>query len=49
MVQRLGIEFARWILGKHWPYYQIGFHNLVNFPERSSDQLIKAQALSTLY
>jgi hypothetical protein len=49
MVQRLGIKFARWILGKHWLYYQIGFHNLVDFQQRRSDQLIKAQALSTLY
>jgi hypothetical protein len=43
MVQRLRIKLARWILGKHCPCYQMGYHNMVDFQQRSADQLEKAQ------
>jgi hypothetical protein len=43
MIQKLRIKLARWILGKHCPCYQMGYHNMVDFQQRSADQLAKAQ------
>jgi hypothetical protein len=43
MIQKLRIKLARWILGKHRPCYQMGYHNMVDFQQRSADQLVKAQ------
>jgi hypothetical protein len=48
MIQKLRIKLARWILGKHCPCYQMGYHSMVDFQQRSADQLEKAkQAQST--
>jgi hypothetical protein len=44
MVQKLRIKLARWILGKHCACYQMGHHNMVDFQQRSAEQLAKAQA-----
>jgi hypothetical protein len=30
MMQQLRIKLARWILGKHCPCYQMGYHTMVN-------------------
>ena len=43
MIQKLRIKLARWILGQHCPCYQMGYHNMVDFQQRSADQLVKAQ------
>ena len=43
MVEKFHIKLARWILGKHFPCYQMGYHNMVDFQQRSEDQLAKAQ------
>jgi len=43
MVQKLRIKLARWILGKHCPCYQMGYHTMVDFQQRSADQLEKAK------
>jgi hypothetical protein len=43
MLQKMRIQLARWILGKHCPFYQMGYHNMVDFQQRSADQLAKAQ------
>ncbi|MBU3548758.1 MULTISPECIES: hypothetical protein [unclassified Polynucleobacter] len=46
MVQKLRIKLARWILGKHCPCYQMGYHSMVDFQQRSADQLAKSQERS---
>jgi hypothetical protein len=43
MMQKLRVKLARWILGKHCPCYQMGYHSLVDFQQRSADQLEKAK------
>ncbi|MBU3584271.1 hypothetical protein ICN41_09750 [Polynucleobacter sp. 15G-AUS-farblos] len=43
MIQTLRIKLARWILGKHCPCYQMGYHSMVDFQQRSADQLAQAQ------
>lgn len=43
MIQEMRIKLARWILGKHCPCYQMGYHNLVDFQQKSADRLSKAQ------
>lgn len=50
MMQKLRVKLARWILGKHCPCYQMGYHPMVDFQQRSADQLekaIKAKAANT--
>ena len=47
MIQTLRIKLARWILGKHCPCYQMGYHTMVDFQQRSADQLAKAQERKT--
>ena len=42
MMQKLRVKLARWILGKHCPCYQMGYHSMVDFQQRSADQLEKA-------
>ena len=37
MIQRLRIKLARWILGKHCACYRMGYHNLVDFEQRSRE------------
>lgn len=39
MIQKFRIKLARWILGKHCPCYQMGYHSMVDFQQRSADQL----------
>ena len=46
MIQKLRIKLARWILGKHCPCYQMGYHTMVDFQQRSADQLAKSQERS---
>ena len=43
MIQKLRVKLARWILGKYCPCYQMGYHNMVDFQQRSAGQLAKAQ------
>jgi len=43
MIQKLRVKLARWILGKHCPCYQMGYHTMVDFQQRSADQLEKAR------
>jgi len=43
MIQRLRIKLARWILGKHCACYQMGYHPLVDFQQRSADAQAKSQ------
>lgn len=43
MMQKLRVKLARWILGKHCPCYQMGYHTMVDFQQRSADQLEKAK------
>ena len=38
MIQMFRVKLARWILGKHCPCYQMGYHTLVDFQQRSADQ-----------
>jgi hypothetical protein len=44
MIQKLRIRLARWILGNHCACYRMGYHNLVNWPERSNDAVAKQKA-----
>jgi hypothetical protein len=44
MIQRLRVKLARWILGKHCPCYQMGYHNMVDFQQRSADAIAKHKA-----
>jgi len=41
MIQRLRIKLARWILGNYCPCYQVGYHTMVDFQQRSADALAK--------
>lgn len=43
MIQKMRIKLARWILGKHCPCYQMGYHNLVDFQKKSADRLSSAK------
>jgi hypothetical protein len=43
MMQKLRVKLARWIPGKHCPCYQMGYHTMVDFQQRSADQLEKAK------
>ncbi len=44
MIQKLRIKLARWILGNHCACYRMGYHNLVDFQQRSKDAIVKEQA-----
>ena len=44
MIQKLRIKLARWILGQHCPCYQMGYHNMVDFQQRTADAMAKHQA-----
>jgi hypothetical protein len=44
MIQRLRIRLARWILGKHCPCYQMGYHTMVDFQQRSADAIARHKA-----
>jgi hypothetical protein len=48
MIQKLRVKLARWILGKHCPCYQMGYHTMVDFQQRSADQLEKAKQAQTV-
>ena len=39
MIQQLRIKLARWILGKHCDCYQVGYHTMVDFRERSCERM----------
>lgn len=41
MIQKLRIKLARWILGNHCACYKMGYHNLVDFQQRSADAIKK--------
>jgi len=41
MIEKLRIRLARWILGEHCPCYRMGYHNMVDFQQRSADELAK--------
>jgi len=43
MIQRLRIRLARWILGTHCPCYRMGYHNMVDFEQRSRDAVNKSK------
>ena len=44
MIQNLRIRLARWILGEHCPCYRMGYHNLVDFEQRSREAKARHQA-----
>jgi len=46
MIQKLRIKLARLILGRYCPCYQMGYHTMVDFEQRSADQLAKSQERS---
>jgi hypothetical protein len=48
MMQKLRVKIARWILGKHCPCYQMGYHTMVDFQQRSADQLEKAKQVKSV-
>lgn len=39
MIKRFRIWLARKILGTHCPCYQMGYHTMVDFQQRSADAL----------
>lgn len=41
MIQSLRLKLARWILGEHCACYRMGYHNMVDFQQRSADALAK--------
>jgi hypothetical protein len=43
MIKKLRIKLARWILGNHCPCYQMGYHSMVDFQQRSADAMAKHQ------
>ena len=43
MIQKLRIKLARWILGNHCACYKMGYHNLVDFNQRSAEAIAKRQ------
>ena len=47
MIQRLRIRLARWILGKHCPCYQMGYHTMVDYQQRSADAIAKHKERKT--
>lgn len=48
MMQKLRVKLARWILGKHCPCYQMGYHTMVDFQQRSADQLERAKQAKSI-
>lgn len=47
MMQKIRLKLARWILGKHCACYQMGYHSMVDFQQRSADQLEKDEKART--
>lgn len=45
MIEQLRIRLARWILGKHCPCYRMGYHNMVDFTQRSKDAKAKQESI----
>jgi hypothetical protein len=43
MIKKLRIKLARWILGNYCPCYQMGYHNMIDFQQRSADAMAKHQ------
>ncbi|CAM3729003.1 hypothetical protein POPA111323_05450 [Polynucleobacter paneuropaeus] len=43
MIKAIRIKLARWILGHHCPCYQMGYHSMVDFQQRSADKLKESQ------
>jgi hypothetical protein len=44
MIQKLRIKLARWILGNHCACYRMGYHNMVDFQQRTADAIAKHKA-----
>jgi len=44
MIQQLRIKLSRWILGKHCACYQMGYHTMVDFRERSCQRMSSQDA-----
>jgi hypothetical protein len=44
MIKKFRIWLARKILGEHCPCYRMGYHNLVDFEQRSLEAKAKHQA-----
>jgi hypothetical protein len=44
MIQKLRIKLARWILGNHCACYRMGYHNMVDFQQRTADTIAKHKA-----
>jgi hypothetical protein len=43
MISKFRIKLARLILGKYCPCYKMGYHNMVDFQQRSTELLSKEQ------
>ena len=41
MIKKFRIWLARKILGNHCPCYQMGYHSMIDFQQRSADALAK--------
>jgi hypothetical protein len=41
MIKKFRIWAARKILGNYCPCYQMGYHNMVDFQQRSADAIAK--------
>ena len=44
MIQQLRVKLARWILGRHCACYQMGYHSMVDFQQRSADAIARHKA-----
>ncbi len=44
MIEKLRIRLARWILGNHCACYRMGYHNMVDFQQRTADAIAKHKA-----
>ena len=43
-MKTLRLKLARWILGRHCPCYQMGYHTMVDCQQRSKDAIARQQA-----
>jgi hypothetical protein len=43
-MKTLRLKLARWILGDHCPCYQLGYHNLCDYNQRSADAIAQQKA-----
>jgi hypothetical protein len=47
MIKKFRIWLARRILGNHCPCYQMGYHTMVDFQQRSADAIAKHKTRKT--